>query len=70
VLFPTRFIGRGISGTLFGAALIVGMMLLIYWSLTGLGGLGGGDTASDADASALAGLSDADISALQQVLGD
>jgi hypothetical protein len=68
VLFPTRFIGRGLGGTLFGAILIVGMMLLIYWSLTGFGGPAGNDAATDA--SALAGLSDADISALQQVLGN
>lgn len=67
VLFPTRFIGRGLGGTLLGAALIVGMMLLVYW---GLSGLGGDDGKSDAALAAQAGLSDADIKALDKLLGN
>jgi hypothetical protein len=69
VLFPTRFIGRGLAGTLLGAALLVGMMMLIYWSLTGFSALTGDDTASGTDTAALAGLSDADMKALDKLLG-
>ena len=70
VLFPARFIGRGLGGTLLGAALIVGMMMLVYWSLTGLGGLAGDDGKSDAALAAQAGGSDADVKALEKLLGN
>ena len=39
VMFPTRFIGRGRMGTILGAAMIVGMMMLIYVGLQGMGSL-------------------------------
>jgi hypothetical protein len=70
VLFPTRFIGRGLGGTLVGAALIVGMMMLVYWSLTGFSSLTAGDTKTSKDAAAQAGLSDADMKALEKLLGN
>jgi hypothetical protein len=64
VLFPTRFFGRGRAMTVLGAVLLVGMMMLIWWSLNGL-------TADDArpgtDTAALTGLSDADLSALEKL---
>ena len=56
--------------TLGGAALIVGMMMLVYWSLTGLGGLAGDDGKSDAALAAQAGVSDADVKALEKLLGN
>ena len=52
VLFPTRFFGRGTGMTLLGAGLLVGMMMLVYWSLSGLTATD--TTSSDADISALA----------------
>ena len=64
VLFPTRFFGRGTGMTLLGAGLLVGMMMLVWWSLNGLTSPG---TTSDADTAALAGVSDADISALEKL---
>lgn len=72
VLFPTRFIGRGLGSTVLGAALIVGMMMLVYWSLSGFGGLGTSVPGGTADASAdpLAGISDKDMAALEKLLGD
>ncbi|HWA42939.1 MAG TPA: hypothetical protein VHA10_06995 [Hypericibacter adhaerens] len=70
VLFPTRFIGRGVAGTLLGAGLLVGMMMLIYWGLTGVSTLTGDLGMSDNDASALASATDADMSALQKLLGN
>ena len=64
VLFPTRFFGRGRAMTVVGAALLVGMMMLVWWSLNGL-------TSDDAkpgtDTAALAGLSDQDMSALEKL---
>ena len=65
VLFPTRFFGRGTGMTLLGAGLLVGMMMLVYWSLSGLTATD--TTSSDADTAALAGVSDADISALAKM---
>ena len=62
VLFPTRFIGRGRTSTLLGAGMIVGMMMLIYFGLQGMGGLVGKD---DADSSDAAALSDSDMNALK-----
>ncbi|MEO8758424.1 MAG: hypothetical protein ABI398_11825 [Devosia sp.] len=64
VLFPTRFFGRGLPSTMFGAALVVGMMMMIYWSLSSFG-IGTSD--SGADTAALTGVSDADLSALEKL---
>jgi hypothetical protein len=63
VLFPTRFFGRGTGMTLVGAGLLVGLMMLIYWSLSAF-------TAPDtsgSDIAALAGVNDADIAALEKL---
>ena len=63
VLFPTRFFGRGTGQTVLGAALLVGMMMLIWWTLNSLTPT---DPAST-DTAAAAGLSDADMSALEKL---
>ena len=63
ILFPTRFIGRGTTSTLIGAGLIVGMMMLIYFGLSATLS----DTGGTLDQSALAGVSPADISALEKL---
>ena len=65
VMFPTRFFGRGLGSTLVGAVLLVGMMMLLYWSLQGALNPGSGDKD---DAAAAAALSDADLSALKKLL--
>ena len=65
VLFPTRFFGRGTGMTLLGAGLLVGMMMLVYWSLSGLTATDA--TSGDADTAALAGVNDADIAALEKL---
>ena len=65
VMFPTRFFGRGLGSTLVGAVLLVGMMMLVYWSLQGALNSGGGDSGDAATATAL---SDADLSALKKLL--
>jgi hypothetical protein len=64
VLFPTRFFGRGVGMTLLGAGLLVGMMMLVWWSLNSLGGA---DVAPTTDTAALAGVDDADLSALEKL---
>lgn len=65
VMFPTRFIGRGLVPTVMGAALIVGMMMLIYVGLSSLGGdAGDGKSTADADT-----LTNADVSALNSLFG-
>ena len=64
VMFPTRFIGRGVGGTLFGAILIVGAMMLIYVLMSAT--MGSGDAKAGKDAPAA---SDTDMKALEQLLG-
>ncbi len=64
VLFPTKFIGRGGAWKFVGAGLLVGMMMLLFFSLQSATD----DTAkAGGDSSALAGISDADLSALQKL---
>ena len=63
VLFPTRFFGRGTGRTLLGAGLLVGMMMLVYWSLHTFAAPD--TTPANADHAALAGVSAADIRALE-----
>lgn len=61
ILFPTRFFGRGLGSTALGAALLVGMMMLLYFGLQSLtSDSGGPDTA-------LTGVTDADLSALEKL---
>ena len=62
VLFPTRFFGRGMGMTLVGAGLLVGAMMLVWWSINF-----STDTAPTADTAALTGLSDTDMSALEKL---
>jgi hypothetical protein len=64
IMFPTRFIGRGVGATILGAALLVGMMMVLYVSLTAFtGGTGTGkDAAADVPS-----VSDADLSALKDL---
>jgi len=64
VLFPTRFFGRGRAMTVLGAVLLVGVMMLLWWSLNGLTST---DTAATSDTAALTGLSDQDLSALEKL---
>ena len=64
VLFPTRFFGRGRAMTVLGAVLLVGVMMLVWWSLNGLTGA---DPAAGTDTAALTGLSDQDMSALEKL---
>ncbi len=69
VLFPTRFIGRGMVSTVFGAGILVALMMSIYFGLSLLGGLDGTSAAADPDGTpALAGLTDQDVSALDNLL--
>ncbi len=67
VLFPTRFIGRSMVSTAFGAGLLVALMMGIYFSLSALGGLDG-TAAEPGDASALTGVTSQDLSALNDLL--
>lgn len=62
ILFPTRFFGRGLVSTAFGAVLLVGMMMLLYFGLQSL-------TAPDSGGldTALPGATDADLSALEKL---
>lgn len=69
VMFPTRFIGRGVGGTLLGAALIVGTMMLIYVLMSTTMGVGGGDDAA-AGKGASSQAADVDMNALAQLLGN
>ena len=50
--------------TVLGAVLLVGVMLLLWWSLNGLTST---DTAAASDTAALTGLSDKDLSALEEL---
>ena len=62
VLFPAKTIGRGGVWTIVGAAMIVGVMMLIFFGMQELtGNVGGLDTAS-------AQVSDADMKALEALL--
>ena len=65
IMFPTRFFGRGLGSTVLGAALLVGTMMLLYLGLQSMGGDG---TESSSDMAALTTGSDADVSALEQLL--
>jgi hypothetical protein len=65
VMFPTRFFGRGMGSTVLGAGLLVGMMMLLYF---GLQTMGGGGEAASTDVAGLPAGSDADMSALAQLL--
>ena len=65
VMFPTRFIGRGTGATVVGAVLIVGMMMVIYFSLSAATGDQGAGAAAPTD---LPSVSDADLSALKDLL--
>lgn len=67
VMFPTRFIGRGLPATLLGAALIVGAMMLIYFSMQGLMGDNTGDGGKPGKAAPAA--NDQEMSQLEQLLG-
>ena len=62
VLFPTRFFGKGMGMTLLGAGLLVGAIMLVWWSINFTT-----DTASTTDTAAATGLSDADMSALEKL---
>jgi prepilin signal peptidase PulO-like enzyme (type II secretory pathway) len=64
VMFPTRFFGRGLGSTVVGAVLLVGLIMLLYWSLQGALNSSSGD---NGDAAAAAALSDADLSALKKL---
>jgi hypothetical protein len=65
VMFPTRFIGRGLGATAMGAALLVGMMMVLYLSLSAATRSSGGAGAVAAD---LPSVSDADLRALKDLL--
>jgi hypothetical protein len=65
VMFPTKLIGRGGLRTFIGAALLVGVMMLLYFGLQSFITDPGLD---QSDAAAASGLSDADMSALQKLL--
>jgi len=64
IMFPTRFFGRGLGSTLLGAGLLVGMMMLLYWSL---GSFAGDTSSGSTDTAAVAGMSDADMAALEKL---
>ena len=64
IMFPTRFFGRGTLPTIVGACLLVGMMMVLYFSLGALSGDGSPGAAS-AD---LPSVPDADLSALADLL--
>ena len=66
VLFPTRFFGRGLTSTVVGAVMLVGMMMLIYF---GLNGLTGPTPPADKSDLAASSLNSADVSALDALLG-
>lgn len=63
ILFPTRFIGRGMVQTVIGAGLIVGMMMAVYLSLSALAGEQAGPAVDE-----LPSFSDADLGALENLL--
>lgn len=65
VMFPTRFIGRGLGRTVVGAVLLVGMMMAIYLTLSAVTGEAGTAATASAD---LPSISDADLSALEDLL--
>jgi hypothetical protein len=65
ILFPTRFFGRGTLPTIVGACLLVGMMMVLYFSLGALAGGDGGPGTASAD---LPSIPDADLSALAALL--
>jgi hypothetical protein len=64
VMFPTRFIGRGVGATVLGAGLLVGMMMVIYLSLSAFTGGTSGGKAAAADVPAI---SNADLDALKDL---
>lgn len=65
IMFPTRFIGRGLGATVLGAVLLVGMMMMLYLSLSAVtGGTGGGAAHASTD---LPSTSDADLDALKDL---
>jgi hypothetical protein len=70
VMFPTRFIGRGLGGTLLGAALIVGTMMLIYVLMSTTMGLGTTDDGGKPAKGASSAATDVDMGALEQLLGN
>ncbi len=71
VMFPTRFIGRGLSGTILGAILIVGAMMFIYIVMSQTMGVGGDDSAAKpGKASQQQAATDVDMKALDQLLGN
>jgi hypothetical protein len=63
VLWPARTIGRGGAWKYIGAAVLVGLMMIVFLGVQDLGG----DTGST-DQTAAAGISDADIAALEKIL--
>lgn len=63
VLFPTRFFGRGRMMTVLGAVLLVGAMMLLWYSVSGFTS----DDAKSTDTAAVDGLSDQDLSALEKL---
>ena len=64
VLFPAKTIGRGGVWTIVGAAMIVGVMMLIFFGMQELTG----DAGSDDLTAASAQISDADVKALEKLL--
>jgi len=64
VLFPTRFFGRGRAMTVLGAMLLVGVMMLVWWSLNGLTTT---EPSPGTDTAALTGLSNQDLNALEKL---
>jgi hypothetical protein len=65
VMFPTRFIGRGTPATVLGAVLLVGLMMVLYFSLSAATGESGAGKTAAPD---LPSVSDADLKALQNLL--
>jgi hypothetical protein len=63
VLFPTRFFGRGLTSTIVGAAMLVGMMMAMYFGMQAM--LGDGSAAPAAGEEA--GISGADLAALEKL---
>ncbi len=70
VMFPTRFFGRGLGGTILGAALLVGAMMVIYVTMSATIGTGGDDPKADKAAKQQQAATDADMKALDQLLGN
>jgi hypothetical protein len=64
VMFPTRFIGRGVGATVLGAGLLVGMMMVIYLSLSAITG---GTSEGKAAAADVPDISNADLDALKDL---